>query len=592
MKTPLNKIAKGLFNSKILLKDLRAQLIIFLSISIITLIAWFMNFYLSLDSESKTSLIMIFKAYALQLLNAENVSIETASTFLSNGYQTVNDVLNNPDSIQFVHKQFSDFLAHGTLPILIGFTAWLGLSMFFKQLGQTEQQNKIVEGTKLLTPTGYEQKLKNKQKSPIQIGNVHWYKGAEVQHLLIAGDPGTGKSQTLNQLLKSIRDNGDIAIVFDPKSDFVRDFYDSKIDQILTPFDKRSVNWSPWDDLEDDIALETFAEAVIKENKNDPFWSNSARMILIAGLKKANAEHWTFQKAIHFLTTSNFQTLSQWFDGTEVVSDFTNEKTASIIMTELKTRIKSLKYLTDVTDKKYVFSLQNWLNDNLAARHHGWLFLPLPEKYRAAYTPVISAQIELLANHILSLPTDRKRRIWFIVDELPSLPKLNALQRLLAQGRAYGVVGVLAIQNISQLKETYGSDGANSLAGLCSSALCLRTSDPATAEYFSKRLGKQLRKEFQENQSHSKNSHHKTSTDGQSEHIAERATVSETMLLRLDDLKGVFSSKGVYNPVLIDVKLQNLTPKNCAIEPLDQVTIKSELKAESEQKNNNKDWVI
>lgn len=181
----------------------------------------------------------------------------------------------------------------------------------------------------------------------------------------------------------------------------------------------------------------------------------------------------------------------------------------------------------------------------------------------------MAAQIELISNFILSQPTNRQRRIWFVIDELPSLGKLSALPELLAEGRGYGVAMVLAIQNFSQLLKHYDKDDAHNLAGQCASLVALRTSDPQTADYLTKRFGKQIRKEVQTNQSLSKGKAGSFS-QGQSEQIAERAAVSETELSSLPDLQAFFKAKGVANPVKITIPITDMEPINEAHCPIDE----------------------
>jgi hypothetical protein len=127
---------------------------------------------------------------------------------------------------------------------------------------------------------------------------------------------------------------------------------------------------------------------------------------------------------------------------------------------------------------------------------------------------------------------------------------------------------VLAIQNLSQLLSHYGKDDAHNLAGQCSSLVALRTSDPQTADYLSKRFGKQIRSEVQTNQSLSKGKAGSFS-QGHSEHIAERAAVSETDLSSLPDLQAFLKAKGVANPVNITIpitQMKPLNPPHCPIE--------------------------
>jgi type IV secretory pathway TraG/TraD family ATPase VirD4 len=541
MNNPINKLGKGLFESKVLIKEIRNQIILLLIVSTTVFSIWLVHqyFQLSLSDQKHTS--FIFKEYLGALLNIS---------------QPMTHIYFKEISI------FSDLYK----PLTVSLFIWGLLAFALYKIGENQKNYKIIEGVQLLKSKQYKKHL-GKNKSDISIGNIQWFKNAEVQHLLVVGDPGTGKSQFHNQLFEHIRKRGDIAIIYDLKGDFIRYHGNKEIDLIQSAFDDRSLAWDVFDDLKTDLDYKAFASAIIKENsQQDPFWTKAAQMVLVEGLRKGKSENWSFSETINFLTKSNFEILSKWLENTKAISIFSNEKTASSVMTQLINDIDCLNYLKPVSGTKHNFSVNSWLDTQLKKVNNneqaGWMFLPVIEKYKTVGTPIVAAILEVLANKILSMETDSKRRIWIIVDELPSLPRLTVLQRLLAQGRGYGVAGVLSIQNLSQLKVTYGADDAQALTGLCSSILSLRVSDPETAHYISRRMGKQIRKEIQNSQSHSKNHNKKGLSEGQSEHIVERPVVSETVIMTFDDLNGVLLSKGVSNPVLVKIEVQILEPIN------------------------------
>lgn len=553
----LGTLSQGIARGRHYLNDIFVQLGLFAIIAGLTLGGWSYQWWSGLDATDHSYWWIWAKAHLAVWLGFPPIDIKyiyqgswhTAEAGSIVQWQSLND---------YVARLHDAFIALWTYPVLIGSSAWIAIAWYLYQLGGNQVDHDVIEGVQLVSPAVYK-KTVGKQASDIQLGNVPWAQDAEVQHLLLTGDPGTGKSQLLSQLLQQIRHRGDLAIIYDAKQDFVRDFYDASKDVLLSPFDARSVNWDVWSDITTQLDAETFAEAVIKENVSDPFWSKAARMVLVAALGVGKRDGFSVKATLEKLMTSDIEALKTWLANTEVAADFSNEKTAASILTELKGQMRALRYLPEVTGSG--FSLKTWLNDRLAKSDGSWLFLPLPESVKAIGAPIVAAQLELLANHILSQTTNSKRRIWFIVDELPSLPKLPVLGRLLAQGRGYGVAGVLALQNFSQLKSVYGADGANALAGLCSSLLSLRVSDPETAKYVSSRLGKQLRREMHQNQSHSRGKTNSVS-QGQSESINERSAVTDTTLMKLPDLQGVLSAKGIASPVSVKVSVQALAERN------------------------------
>lgn len=553
----LGTLSQGLVRGRHFLNDVFVQVTLFGMIALLTFIGWSYQWWSELDVIQQGYWWLWAKSHFLGWMGLPQIDI---NYLLENRWytQSAGDIAAWQSLSSYVAQLHDGFIDLWRYPVLMGTTAWLALAWYLYQLGGNQVDHDVIEGVQLVSPAVY-QKTVGKQASDLQLGNVPWVKDAEVQHLLISGDPGTGKSQLLSQLLQQIRERGDLAIIYDAKQDFVRDFYDAGKDVLLSPFDARSVDWDVWQDMTTQLDAETFAEAVIKENVSDPFWSKAARMVLVAALGRGKHDGLSMKATLDKLMTSDLETLKAWLVNTEVSADFSNEKTAASILSELKGQMRALRYLPEVSGSG--FSLKTWLDERLIKSDGSWLFLPLPESVKSVGAPIVAAQLELLANHILSQTTNSKRRIWFIVDELPSLPKLPVLGRLLAQGRGYGVAGVLALQNFSQLKSVYGADGANALAGLCSSLLSLRVSDPETAKYVSSRLGKQLRREMHQNQSHSRGKHNSVS-QGQSESINERAAVSGTTLMKLPDLQGVLSAKGIASPVSVKVSVQALAERN------------------------------
>jgi type IV secretory pathway TraG/TraD family ATPase VirD4 len=92
-------------------------------------------------------------------------------------------------------------------------------------------------------------------------------------------------------------------------------------------------------------------------------------------------------------------------------------------------------------------------------------------------------------NATLSLPADRVRRRWLMLDEVASLGRVQSLSDALTKGRKYGLCSIMGLQSVSQLRDVYGKDGAQTLLSCLSSQLILRANDPETAEYASQHLG-------------------------------------------------------------------------------------------------------
>ena len=103
--------------------------------------------------------------------------------------------------------------------------------------------------------------------------------------------------------------------------------------------------------------------------------------------------------------------------------------------------------------------------------------------------PVIAAMVSLAARRLLSLPDDSDREVWLLLDELPALPRIDALPALLERGRSKGVRVVLAYQSYSQLIDVYGRETTQTVESLCGTSVFFRSPGGETADHISDLIG-------------------------------------------------------------------------------------------------------
>jgi hypothetical protein len=84
----------------------------------------------------------------------------------------------------------------------------------------------------------------------LAMGNLPIERAVETRHILLAGDPRTGRLQAIHQQLDAIRGRGEMAIVCDTAGAFVPGHYRPELgDRILNPLDRRSERWLPCAEL-------------------------------------------------------------------------------------------------------------------------------------------------------------------------------------------------------------------------------------------------------------------------------------------------------------------------------------------------------
>jgi hypothetical protein len=98
----------------------------------------------------------------------------------------------------------------------------------------------------------------------------------------------------------------------------------------------------------------------------------------------------------------------------------------------------------------------------------------------------------------MSLPDNRARRIWLFLDELQALQQLPSLQPLLTEGAKYGVCVVAGVQNLGQLRQSYGRDAAEVILSLFNTKAFFRLQEPDTAKWAEGAIGAAVKEHVHE----------------------------------------------------------------------------------------------
>ena len=337
--------------------------------------------------------------------------------------------------------------------------------------------NIIIRGTKFVESDELKKIIiKEKMHSELTLAEVPLIANSETQHILFTGTTGSGKSVALTELMDQVRARQQKAIIYDNDCSLIARYYRAGKDLILNPLDQRSPFWNMWQECKDQADFEAFTESLMPMHlfNSDPFWIKSARLILAAAAFTMRKQSPSTKKLLALLLTEDLKDLKQQLKNTvaeTLVSDKI-EKTALSIKATLSAYCKVLAYLPDETTAKELFSIRNWLKDD---QNKGWLFIATTKEKAPAMRGLISAWLDVAVRAMLSLVTDINRRVWFFMDELPSLYELPSLKEVLAEGRKYGACFVATIQDIHQLRTIYGRDATEALLACFNTKLCFRT---------------------------------------------------------------------------------------------------------------------
>ena len=360
--------------------------------------------------------------------------------------------------------------------------------------GIYQNKDQYLRGIKLIKPRKLKfmiflYNIRKRKFRPYKLAKFPYPNNTEFQHTIITGASGSGKTQVMLNLLTQIRARGDRAIIYDKMGVYVRKFYNPDKDFILNPFDSRSKHWDYFLDAKTKSDFDVMSASLIETPKSgDPFWTNAAKTVLTeAAFAIASKSEPNNQKLCDFLLKSPAGKFSSFLAKTEAfaIIDPKADKTTASIRSVLSTYVNPLKFLTNSNNQR-PFSIKNWVKN----ADDSFLFLSSIADKHDSLKPLLSLWLDLSLNALLSQDQQKQRRIWFIIDELPSLQKLPALTYGLAESRQFGGAFVISMQLMSQSREIYGKDGAESISGLCRNRLTFATPDQETARWCSDNLGR------------------------------------------------------------------------------------------------------
>ncbi len=329
------------------------------------------------------------------------------------------------------------------------------------------------------------------------LGGVPIPRKREVYHFLICGATGSGKSVANTQLLATVRERGQRAIVFDTSGEYIAKFYRPGRDVILNPGDARAAAWTPWADIRRASDALTMGEALFpKGGDKNEFWALAGSSVFAGLLEKLST--WGAQKNSHLAYMVERLGPKQLMDvlkgtvGERFVDPGAKETATSVAMTTAA-QLRSFRYLRDPAEDEKPFSIRQFVEDEGADR---WMFVVMRDEDAAVMKPLVSLWLDIAISAVLSLPgedeslpQDKRRRLFVSLDELQALQKLPALDGALLRGRKKGLSVTLGIQSIKGVRAIYGNNEADALMGQPQTQLVLRTPEEGTAKWLEGQLG-------------------------------------------------------------------------------------------------------
>ena len=363
--------------------------------------------------------------------------------------------------------------------------------------GEYDQEVKDADGLALIVKKmrpedGLKQFVRRLTKRAEPAWKLRMKRSDEAQGMLILGDTGSGKSQIIHQYLRQVAQReSEAAVIYDPACEFVKTHYRPwRGDVILNPLDNRSPFWSNVFEQKYRTDYQLLAEVFFpggkreKTNQTEAFFLGASRDILARLLEfephPAQLVEWL----------SDGEAIDRMTQGTEL-ANYVDPKAANQrggVLGSLAKLGKTLRLLPRAEECDFDFSLTDW-----AEERRGWIFLTSTKDAEEQLRPLYAAYLDLLMRRLMSIDEARSRRrpVKLFVDEVHSLEYLPTLEKVLTEGRKFGVNVFLGTQNKHQIDDRYGRDAASTMLSSPRYKIVLRCNEPDSADWLSRLLGEE-----------------------------------------------------------------------------------------------------
>ena len=333
----------------------------------------------------------------------------------------------------------------------------------------------------------------------IRLGGVQIPRDLETNHFLLGGSTGTGKTELALSMARTLSERGERAVFIDYGANFLTRIARTG-DFILNPFDRRSVCWVPWLELRSESDYMMMARAIVPDGFGESrSWHGLAQQLVGAALRACVENGRNTIREFLALLISSPDELAVFAAGTPaaVMTQKGNEKMFANTRNVLMEYLEPWRFLREPATAERGFSIRALIEgqyDRTGKRgqiFRPWLFMTFRDDQRAAMQYLSATWMELVIRAKLSLPENRKRRIWEFIDELAACKRIQSLPDELAFVRKRGGAAVIGVQDVAQIRSIYGHEIAQTMLQNLKTKVMLACADPDTARYFSDVIGEQ-----------------------------------------------------------------------------------------------------
>jgi type IV secretory pathway TraG/TraD family ATPase VirD4 len=372
-----------------------------------------------------------------------------------------------------------------TMPATFGF---LG-GAIAARLAAWPRKIKHLRGTRLRAFTGGRGgRLWARITGGVTLAGVPLSREDETMHVAAIGATGSGKSTALRALMADALRRGDRQVVADPEGTAMSAFL-ADGDIVLNPFDARCARWDLLGEIERQSDYAFIAQSLLPhlgQGDHDQ-WISYAQQLLAGAMENfVTLRLGSSDDFVRMLASAKLGELKQLCAGTPAARYFEEggERMLASILGTLAPAIGYLRLIAAIEGEP--FSIRRWVRGGA-----GSLWMPYAANQVAALRGLISCWMNIAILETLSLEPSSQRRIWFHIDELDALGRIEGLKDAQARLRKFGGCVAIGFQSFAQVKQVYG-ESAQTIIENCGNLLLLRagvSEDGGTAKLASDLIG-------------------------------------------------------------------------------------------------------
>lgn len=357
------------------------------------------------------------------------------------------------------------------------------------RLAAMPRRTRHIRGTKIRTfRFGRLRRLWARATGRVTLAGVPLSREDETMHVAAIGATGSGKSTALRALMSDAMLRGDRHIVADPEGTAMN-LFRKEGDIILNPFHPDCARWDLLAEIEAPSDYAFLAASLLPHlgRGDQDQWITYAQQLLAGALETfVTLDLGGSDEFAAMMGSGKIDELRALCAGTPASRYFEpgGERMLASILGTLAPATGHLRMIASAKGKP--FSVRRWIREGQSA-----LWIPYSANQIAALRGLASCWTNIAILETLSLEPSTERRIWFHVDELDALGRIEGLQDAQARLRKFGGCVAIGFQSFAQVKQVYG-EGAQTIVENCGNLLLLRSGtseDGGTAKLASELIG-------------------------------------------------------------------------------------------------------